>query len=313
MAKLPRVFQNLFGAGGDQSHFGQFGSRISVPPGVDTKDPASIQALSAFIMNGWTDAVASGNTQPFLEDMNGIMFLIFYQICYGFQSGIPEWDPSTEYDTGSIVRKTGTTELYGSLIDANTGNALPNQTADGHWNYLNPASVQPGVMADFGGASAPFGWLMCDGSVYAQGSFPGLFTAIGGNWNIGGEGAGNFRVPDLRGRTSIGAGTGSGLSPRALAQLLGEQAHQLITSEMPSHSHSASDSGHVHGSSNGDNFCLSGAHNDAGIPFSPSPQFNRNNSNTGTGHANISVGNTGGDGSHNNMQPSAVVSKIIKT
>lgn len=306
MAKLPRIFQNLFGSSGDQSHFGQFGSRVAAPPGFATKDPASIQSLSAFTTNGWLDAINTANKAPFLEDMNGMFYLLFYQICYGMQEGIMEWNGSTTYFIGSIVKKTGTTELYGSLVDNNLGNALPSQTSNANWNYLNPASVAPGVISDFGGTAAPFGYLLCDGTVYPQASYPALFTAIGTNWNTGGEGAGNFRVPDLRGRASIGAGQGSGLTNRTLAQLIGEENHTLVVGEMPVHAHGTTDAGHFHTGRFSNLYS-------AGAGLAPSTVGGTIATITESAFSNITIQNAGGGGAHNNMQPSAVVTKIIKT
>jgi microcystin-dependent protein len=59
-------------------------------------------------------------------------------------------------------------------------------------------------------------------------------------------------VPYLTGRSPIGAGAATasaGLSARNLGQSYGEENHLLLTSEMPSHFHSAgiSDPGHTHG------------------------------------------------------------------
>lgn len=139
MAKLTRIFQNLFGRDGDQAHFGEFGSRSAGSP-FNTKDPAVIQALAAFVTNGWKDAINGSNKAPFLEDMNGLFLLIFRQIAYLLQEGNAEWDGSTTYYIGSIVKKTGTFELYGSLTDNNTGNALPSQTNNANWQYLNTST-----------------------------------------------------------------------------------------------------------------------------------------------------------------------------
>lgn len=142
MAKLPRAFQYLYGRDGDQSHFGQFGSRAAGLP-FNTKDPNSIQALSAFLTNGWLDAINAGNKAPFLEDMNGLFFLMFYQLCYQFQEGVAEWNISTTYYIGSIVKAPGTSDLYGSLTDNNTGNALPTHANNANWKFLGlPPSVQ---------------------------------------------------------------------------------------------------------------------------------------------------------------------------
>ena len=334
--KIPRVFQQQFGQTGITTYFGQFGSKAAGFP-ITSKDPATIQALAAFIQNGWPDAINASNKAPFLEEMNALHFLIFQQICNLFQDGIPAWDPSTPYFTGSIVRKDGTAEMYSSAVDNNVGNSLPSQSNNGSWNYVNTTStVPPGAMSDFGGPAAPSGWLLCDGTSYPTATYPALFAAIGYAW--GGAGA-NFSVPDMRGRTSIGAGTGSGLTPRALAQLIGAEGHILAVSEIPAgltvtdpghnhtqlpHGHSITDPGHNHLEQYGTGTSTTGNHvtgaNDAhSTPLAST--ISTASATTGISVANntasnlssvtgISVG--GGGGSHNIMQPSAVVLKIIK-
>lgn len=313
MARLSRAFQYLFGRDGDSSHFGQFGSRASAA-GFTTKDPNTIQALTAFINNGWKDAIIGAKKTPALEDMNGLFYLLFYQICYGFQEGVPEWDSGTTYYTNGIVKKPGTLELYGSLTDGNTGNSLPSRTDNAFWKYLNPSSYPAGTVIDYAGATIPVGFIACDGTVYAQATYPDLYAAIGSYWNVGGEGAGNFRVPNLGGRATIGGGSGFSTTPRFLGTYLGEEAITLGVGEIPAHAHAVTDPGHHHGTDPaGNNFMVSGPNNDAGIPFSSSPQFSRNKNQTGDASTGISIQDTGGSGAHNNMQPSAVVLKLIKT
>lgn len=62
---------------------------------------------------------------------------------------------------------------------------------------LRSGTNPPGMISDFGSATAPTGWLECDGQSLATASFPDLFTAIGYTW--GGSGA-NFNVPQARTR-----------------------------------------------------------------------------------------------------------------
>jgi microcystin-dependent protein len=101
-----------------------------------------------------------------------------------------------------------------------------------------------GEVIDYAGATPPPGWLICDGSTYnAVGLFANLFAVIG--YSFGGSGD-TFNVPDLRGRMSLGAGTGVGLTNRSLAASGGEETHILSVAEMPSHNHSVTDPGHVH-------------------------------------------------------------------
>jgi microcystin-dependent protein len=100
----------------------------------------------------------------------------------------------------------------------------------------HPVSVStpPGVMLDYAGATAPSGYLLCDGSNYSTTTYAALFAAIGYAW--GGSGT-SFNVPDMRGRVSIGAGSGTGLTNRTLAAVNGEENHVLVSSETPLAAH----------------------------------------------------------------------------
>ena len=57
-------------------------------------------------------------------------------------------------------------------------------------------------------------WRKCDGTTLLQTDYPDLFALIGSAF--GGD-ATHFNLPDIRGRTIVDAGSGSGLTPRALA------------------------------------------------------------------------------------------------
>jgi len=63
------------------------------------------------------------------------------------------------------------------------------------------------VVMMYGGTSAPAGWLFCVGQVVSQTTYANLYSAIGSAFNTGGEGAGNFRLPDTRGITVRGNGS----------------------------------------------------------------------------------------------------------
>ena len=166
---------------------------------------------------------------------------------------------------------------------------------------------EAGMIAPFAGASPPTGWLLCDGSSLLRTDYARLFTAIGTTW--GSADGTHFNVPDYRGRTLIGAGTGSGLTARTIGtQNIGEETHQLTTGELASHSHTISDGGHTHtlpGYTQSDGYTagrLAGGGN--------TQEVTATTSSSATG---ITGTNTAGSGTaHNNMQPSAVVYWIIK-
>lgn len=71
------------------------------------------------------------------------------------------------------------------------------------------ADIEPGVITAYGGASAPTGWLMCDGTSYLRTDYADLFTAIG--ILFGAADGTHFNVPDLRERFPRGKGGGDTL------------------------------------------------------------------------------------------------------
>lgn len=74
------------------------------------------------------------------------------------------------------------------------------------WRRINTAA---GIEQDFKGASVPTGYVQCDGSAYSTtGVYTDLYAAIGTTYDTQdgktAPGAGQFRVPDSRGRVAVG-------------------------------------------------------------------------------------------------------------
>lgn len=113
--------------------------------------------------------------------------------------------------------------------------------ADGNLIVADPnlAVVPVGGYIPYAGATAPNGWLLCDGSQVSRVDYKTLFDSIGTTWGAG-DGSTTFNVPDIRGRAPIGAGTGSGLTARTLAATVGEETHLLTGGESGTSSHSHS-------------------------------------------------------------------------
>lgn len=65
-------------------------------------------------------------------------------------------------------------------------------------------ATPPGAVIMYGGASAPTGWLLCDGASLSTTTFAALFAAVG--YTYGGSGS-SFNAPDARGIFVRGAGT----------------------------------------------------------------------------------------------------------
>lgn len=126
-----------------------------------------------------------------------------------------------------------------------------NQAAAGNHSHSAQAgeAVGAGSVLMWTTASAPAGYLLCDGSAVSRTTYATLFGVIGvvfGN----GNGSTTFNVPDFRSRVPIGAGTGSGLTARTLAATGGAQ-----DAVVPSHTHTGSSAGasanHQHDVSHG--------------------------------------------------------------
>jgi hypothetical protein len=124
MSKIVRKNALVFGSSAGLDQIEQFGSLAGGTPNYTT-DVETIQALSAWL-EGWFGGVVGANL-PAIEDLNGILYVLAYQIAYLLQTGIPEWNTSAIYYIGSLVND-GNGTVYVSIADANTGNALTDAT-----------------------------------------------------------------------------------------------------------------------------------------------------------------------------------------
>jgi microcystin-dependent protein len=181
-------------------------------------------------------------------------------------------------------------------------------------NYIEVDVWQPG---DFKWTASPpsAAWLLCDGSTVLQSDYPDLYAAIATTFNTGGEPPGTFRLPDIRGRSIIMTNNSAGRAPswaNTLGGTGGESDHTLITSEIPSHTHTENPHSHTlipHThveSAAAPNVTTIGA----GAPQPtaiPSPSITGSASDTML-DATATINSTGGDGSHNNMQPGIALS-----
>lgn len=136
-------------------------------------------------------------------------------------------------------------------------------------------------------SSAPTGYLACDGTQYLRVDYPDLYAALDSTFI---DDADHFTVPDFEGRAVIGAGTGSGLTARALGDTGGVETHTLTASEMPSHTHT---------------YLPPTINPDIEGPGVPDVGATVLGTVTNTGSA-------GGDGAHENMPPFGVVTWYIK-
>ncbi len=134
------------------------------------------------------------------------------------------------------------------------------------------------------------GWLVCDGRAISRTTYSALFALIGTTFGNG-DNVTTFNLPDARGRIPLGAQSSSGTNYYCVGNTGGAETHTLTVGEIPSHDHSSNAVGTTIG------------------------LVQRTGSNTSTtfdassgeldliNAATLDIYNTGGDGSHNNMQP----------
>lgn len=97
--------------------------------------------------------------------------------------------------------------------------------------------IPTGTIAATARGTAPASWALCEGQIVAQaGTYAALFAAIGTAYNTGGEGAGNFRLPNLKGRVPAGHDAAQ-TEFDTLGESGGAKTHTLTTGEMPAHTH----------------------------------------------------------------------------
>jgi hypothetical protein len=95
--------------------------------------------------------------------------------------------------------------------------------------------VPVGAMYDWPGTTPPALTMWADGSVLNIAQYPELHTAIGNTY--GGDGVTTFALPDCRGRMTVAAGAGTGLTARSAGQKGGAETVQLSAAATGPHNH----------------------------------------------------------------------------
>lgn len=125
------------------------------------------------------------------------------------------------------------------------------------------------------------------------------------------------------GRAIAVAGTGSGLTARALGASLGEEDHQLTEAELAAHTHdegtlaTASGGSHTHtanfiAAGGGGNYGIDVGGNNDDSPGNISDTFTVNSGGSHTHTMSGDTGSAGSDTAHNNMQPTTFWNVMIK-
>jgi microcystin-dependent protein len=160
--------------------------------------------------------------------------------------------------------------------------------------------------------------VLCDGSVRngSDAGFSALFAVIGKTYGTGDGSVPSFNLPDLRGRTAVGAGQGSGLSNRTLAAKQGTETETIT--QVPVHTHAltggilSGGSAHSHSIrawlSSGSTRQIDTAGGSTSTQFTGNTQVDGAHTHT----HNLAVQNAGSTVLVNNLQPILVLNYLIK-
>ncbi|MBS1512093.1 MAG: phage tail protein [Bacteroidetes bacterium] len=138
---------------------------------------------------------------------------------------------------------------------------------------------------------APRNWAQCNGQVMNISQNQALFALLG--TQFGGNGVTTFNLPDLRGRTPIGAGNAPYGTQYNVGAVGGEENHTLTVSEMPAHNHQMMGTSNTADATNADTNLL--AKNGTYALFTPNGD--------GTLLASNFIAQAGNNIGHNNIQP----------
>jgi microcystin-dependent protein len=165
-----------------------------------------------------------------------------------------------------------------------------------------------GQIMMFAGNFPPSGWAICSGQLMPISENETLFNLIGTTY--GGDGQSTFGLPDLQGRVAIHQGQGSGLSNYVIGQKAGTETVTLNVNQIPQHNHFVA--------------TVTSPGNQS-VPASNTILADENSTAQGGGNAftylppggaqvalpNASIGATGGNQPHNNIQPVMAITYCI--
>ncbi|HCR75325.1 MULTISPECIES: tail fiber protein [Chryseobacterium] len=165
-----------------------------------------------------------------------------------------------------------------------------------------------GTIKLFAGDFAPRGYMLCNGAILSISQNQALFSILGTTY--GGDGRTTFALPNLNGRTPIGAGTSNTGKNIALGEAAGTPTNTLLSSNLPSmisQLRVSSSNATTATPSGNSSIAVSGTY--AGRDFQPVPSFTDAAPNTQINGASVTF--TGQNVPVNNMPPYLGLNYII--
>ena len=215
-------------------------------------------------------------------------------------TGVTGTLPVANGGTG-VTTSTGTGNVVLSASPALTGTPTAPTAAVGT-NTTQIATTefvqQAGLIGEikmWGTASAPTGYLLCNGAAVSRSTYASLFAVYGTTFGSG-DGSTTFNLPDFRDRMPIGAGT------TYSANSQGGSKDAIVVS----HTHTVTDPGHNHTITTLYN---GGSYTQA---FPGAAGGTQNNPSTSTSTTGISINSAGSSGTNANLPPYLGIYFIVK-
>jgi microcystin-dependent protein len=204
--------------------------------------------------------------QPFTVPPTGTSAIAFVTAADPFSTGLIVYVNGAGYFSVSGVDLTQNTltlvnqnypgdQPSGTVVPAgNTVSGTGPQGPVGPAGGVGPQGIQgpvglapTGTIVMYGAATAPGGWLTCNGSAISRTGFSALFSIISTTYGPG-DGVSTFNLPNLAGRFPLGVGQSSaaGATNHLLGSTGGEETHTLALAELAAHSHTITDRTHSH-------------------------------------------------------------------
>jgi microcystin-dependent protein len=185
------------------------------------------------------------------------------------------------------------------------------QTTAGTWTAVpSEVKVPPfhleriGEIVNYGGGTVPYGFYLMDASNQSRtGQAAKLFGRIGTAHGVG-DGSTTFGIGDSRRRVLVGSGgSGTGTLGNAVGNTGGAETVALALGEMPNHNHAGSNA-NTRFDSGGGGFGFTSFN---GSAYGVDPA-----SGDSAGTTGVNIAAQGSGTAHNNLQPSLVVTQMIR-
>ena len=222
----------------------------------------------------------------------------------------------TSLPTCNVDRRGAKTRIDGAAGVADATHVCLKNASDAYaWQQTSP-SPPTGAIVAYAAATAPIGWLLCDGTAVSRTTYATLFALISTTYGVG-DGSTTFNVPNLKSRFPIGLDAADAAMD-ALGETGGAKTVTLTGAEsgVPVHAHAntlaADASTHDHDFGNASNTTTTGGGNRlTNVTGTAETETGGSHTHTLTGGVTDNTAAAAAS-AHNNLPPYLTLNFVIK-